>query len=135
MMILSIDPGREKSGIAIVDEKLRVYKMGIVPSDDVLEYIKDSSNTYKIDIYIMGNGTGSGELKERLERETDYNIILVEEAYTSLEAEKKYWNEHPPRGLKRLLIFLRWKPPVAVDDYAALVLAERYLKLKGTNYL
>ena len=41
-----------------------------------------------------------------------------------------YWREHPPRGLMRLIPVTMQVPPVPVDDYVAVILAERYFDKK-----
>ena len=42
-------------------------------------------------------------------------------------AKKAYWKAKPPRGWRRLLPVSMQVPPVPVDDFVAVILAQRYL--------
>ena len=101
--ILAIDPGREKTGIAILK------------NSDVLEH--------KI------NGTSSKKKYDLLKREfIDRDIVLINEYRTTDEARKLYFQENPPKGWKKLIPLGMQVPPVPVDDYAAIVIGRKYLK-------
>jgi hypothetical protein len=54
-------------------------------------------------------------------------IVLVDEKGTSLLARERYLKENPPAGWRRLLPSGMQIPKEPYDDYAALLLAERYL--------
>ena len=54
-------------------------------------------------------------------------ITLVDEHLTTLEARARYFVEHPPTGLKRLLPVSMQVPPEPYDDYVAVILGERFL--------
>jgi hypothetical protein len=51
---------------------------------------------------------------------------VVPEAYTTLRARRRYFDEHPLRGWRRLFPGLQ-TPPIPIDDYAAVLIAEDYL--------
>ena len=53
---------------------------------------------------------------------------LVDEYETTLRARARYFADHPPRGWKRLVPRGMLLPERPVDDYAALLIAERYLE-------
>jgi len=53
-------------------------------------------------------------------------VQLVEEAFTSQRARRRFLQEHQPRGFQRLLPSGLRTPPVPIDDYAALLLAEDF---------
>ena len=54
-------------------------------------------------------------------------IALVDERNTSLEARRRYYEDHPPRGLLRLIPRGLLVPKAQLDGYAALLIIERYL--------
>jgi RNase H-fold protein (predicted Holliday junction resolvase) len=51
----------------------------------------------------------------------------VNERNTSLEARRRYYEDHPPRGLLRLIPRGLLVPKAQLDGYAALLIIERYL--------
>ena len=55
-------------------------------------------------------------------------IFVMDEYRTTEEARREYWKVHPPTGWRRLLPLTLQVPPVPVDDFAAVLLAQRYLE-------
>ena len=53
---------------------------------------------------------------------------LVDERHTTELAKLRYFKEFPPRGLWKLVPIGLQTPPTCYDDFAAVVLAERYLE-------
>lgn len=87
---------------------------------------------YDIKTIVMGNGTHHEELRRRTEKAAEaagYTITvqLVNEKYTTEMGEKKYWEEHPPRGLARLIPVTFRTVPEPVDDYVAWIIGDIYL--------
>ena len=131
-MILAIDPGRDKTGIAVVTSGGGVEIKKIISTDCVDSYLQRLMNNYNIESIVIGNGTTSDRFVKRLEElDLQISIELVDEAYSTREAEKRYRAEHPLRGWKRFLKLVEWKPDRPVDDYVAVILAERYLESNG----
>ena len=63
-----------------------------------------------------------------------FDVKIVDEKNTTLEARKLYWKKNPPSGWRRLLPISMQVPPVPVDDIAAEVLANKYrAKDQGTR--
>jgi RNase H-fold protein (predicted Holliday junction resolvase) len=59
-------------------------------------------------------------------------LKLIDERGTTERAERLYFKEHPPRGIKKLLsLFVSWRPSQPVDDYAAYLLVRKYLNRRG----
>ena len=56
--ILAIDPGREKTGIAILKNS-DVLEHKIINSDELVQIIKSLLEKYIIKTIVMGNGTSS----------------------------------------------------------------------------
>lgn len=126
--ILSIDPGREKTGIAILKNS-DVLEHKIINSDELVQIIKSLLEKYIIKTIVMGNGTSSKKKYDLLKREfIDRDIVLINEYRTTDEARKLYFQENPPKGWKKLIPLGMQVPPVPVDDYAAIVIGRKYLK-------
>lgn len=126
--ILAIDPGREKTGIAILNNS-DVLEHKIINSEELVQIIKSLLEKYIIKTIIMGNGTSSKKKYDLLKREfMDRDIVLINEYRTTDEARKLYFQENPPKGWKKLIPLGMQVPPVPVDDYAAIVIGRKYLK-------
>ena len=126
--ILAIDPGREKTGIAILKNS-DVLEHKIVNSEELVQIIKSLLEKYIIKTIVMGNGTSSKKKYDLLKREfIDRDIVLINEYRTTDEARKLYFQENPPKGWKKLIPLGMQVPPVPVDDYAAIVIGRKYLK-------
>lgn len=59
----------------------------------------------------------------------DRDIVLINEYRTTDEARKLYFQENPPKGWKKLIPLGMQVPPVPVDDYAAIVIGRKYLRI------
>ncbi len=126
--ILAIDPGREKTGIAILKNS-DVLEHKIINSEELVQIIKSLLEKYIIKTIVMGNGTSSKKKYDLLKREfIDKDIVLINEYRTTDEARKLYFQENPPKGWKKLIPLGMQVPPVPVDDYAAIVIGRKYLK-------
>lgn len=126
--ILAIDPGREKTGIAILNNS-DVLEHKIINSEELVQIIKSLLEKYIIKTIVMGNGTSSKKKYDLLKREfIDRDIVLINEYRTTDEARKLYFQENPPKGWKKLIPLGMQVAPVPVDDYAAIVIGRKYLK-------
>ncbi len=126
--ILAIDPGREKTGIAILKNS-DVLEHKIINSEELVQIIKSLLEKYIIKTIVMGNGTSSKKKYDLLKQEfIDRDIVLINEYRTTVEARKLYFQENPPKGWKKLIPLGMQVPPVPVDDYAAIVIGRKYLK-------
>ena len=126
--ILAIDPGREKTGIAILKNS-DVLEHKIINSEELVQIIKSLLEKYIIKTIVMGNGTSSKKKYDLLKQEfIDRDIVLINEYRTTDEARKLYFQENPPKGWKKLIPLGMQVLPVPVDDYAAIVIGRKYLK-------
>lgn len=125
--LLAIDPRKDKCGLAVLNYRQTLLCKKIVGREELRSYINELINIYNIREIIIGDGTFSREIIQDIRELTDIAIELVDEAFTTMEAEKRYWQEKG--GLwKRLFPVINWKPKRPLDDYVALILAERYLQ-------
>lgn len=130
-IIIAIDPGTKKCGYAVVDSNLSVLQRVVASTEGIIKIIEDSFNVYKIDEIILGNGTNYKNIEKRLKNHfPKLKIILIEEEFSTLEARKKYFEAHLPRGIFRLIPLSLRVPPCHYDDFVAVILAEKYFKDK-----
>lgn len=126
---ISIDPGREKTGIAILSLSGSVIWHDIVNSEYLTDEIKNISAEYDTDLLIIGSGTSSKQKQQLIKKNLpSLNIVVVDEYRTTDEARKLYFADNPPQGLKKFIPLGMQTPPVPVDDYAAIAIGKRYLK-------
>lgn len=127
-LVIAIDPGREKCGIAVVDRQRGVLYKKIINTSELAEAVTLQSNRYQVKQVILGSGTSSTRARVNIQSaNSELNIITVNEYRTTDAARIRYWQENPPRGFKRFIPVTMLVPPVPVDDYAAVIIAERYL--------
>ena len=131
-VVLAIDPGTSKCGLALVRRKpsneLDLIWRDIVPTSDIAAALVTAAQISEFSMIIIGSGTSSRTLVETL-RETlpSIGILVVDEKETTIQARERYWEHNPRRGWRRLLPATMQVPPEPVDDFAAFVLAERVL--------
>ena len=133
-IIIAIDPGTKKCGYAVVDSNLSVLQREVISTEKITKAIEDSLNIYKINKIILGNGTNYKNIEKRLKNQfPQLKIILIEEEFSTLEARKKYFKAHPPRGILKLIPLSLRVPPSHYDDFAAVLLAENYFESKNSR--
>ena len=130
--VITIDPGKSKCGLvfAEITEK-KVYKAIILKSELLENYVRNLITTEDISQIIIGNGTTSREIREKLyffKKE----IITFEEKNTTYRAKTRYFELFPITGLKILIpreFFILNKN---LDAISALIILEDYCKMKFT---
>ncbi len=128
--VLGVDPGRVKAGYALVGADGAVLVQGIVPVEALLERLRAIVAAHRVDLVALGSGTGDPALLERLQA-LERPVHVVDERETTRYARRLYFDEHPPRGWRRLLPRGLQVPPRPIDDYAAVLIARRLLAAQG----
>ena len=128
-LYLGIAPGRSKTGLALVDGAGKIVKLHIAErqniDNEIVEFIKNSCPVH----IVLGNGTNSRNIGESVKRVlNDVMVTVMEEAHSTEEARSLYWQENPPKGLKKLIPLGMLVPPVPLDAYAAVILVRRFLE-------
>ena len=130
--LISIDPGKCKCGLVLVDLNQKKVDQAIVLNTEFLsEYIKNLNSFGNISKVIIGNGTSSKQIIEKL-KFIKKDLIIVEEKNSTLRAKKRYFELFPIRGLKILFpreIFIMNKN---LDAVSALIILEDYCNDKFT---
>jgi RNase H-fold protein (predicted Holliday junction resolvase) len=127
-LILAIDPGSKKCGLAIVGARGEVVIQTIVATAALVPTVIEQTNRYPITLIVIGNRTRSKEIQKALQP-VKLPSVLVEEDNSTLEGRYRYLREHTPGWARFIPLGLR-VPKQPFDDYVAVILAERYLKLK-----
>lgn len=130
--ILAVDPGRDKCGVALVrrdeHDKIQLLHRDIMSPDTLAEKVKELLATYSFSLIVVGNGTRSRATVEALrDAIPSIGILVIDEHETTIQARERYWEYNPRRGLRKFIPATLQVPKDPIDDYAALVLAERVL--------
>ncbi len=130
--LISIDPGKYKSGLVLAEiSEKKVYQAIILKSELLQDYVRNLNNAEDISKIIIGNGTTSKQIREKLDF-FKKEIITFEEKNTTFRAKARYFELFPVSGLKSLIpreIFIYNKN---LDAIAALIILEDYCKIKFT---
>ena len=130
--LISIDPGKCKCGLVLVDFLEKKVDQAIVLNTESLPiYVKNLNASENISKVIIGNGTTSRQNIEKLDFIRN-NLIIVEEKNTTLRAKKRYFEIFPTKGFKSFLpkeIFIMNKN---LDALSALIILEDYCNHKFT---
>lgn len=126
-IVLAIDPGRKKCGMAIVDSRLNFITGEVINTEKLVSKVHIFLKNYGINHILVGSGTHSGEIIKIIREEFPQAMLTkVTEKYTSMEARKRYFKYHPPKGIVKILPSSFRIPPHPYDDFAALLIAERF---------
>jgi hypothetical protein len=135
--IAAVDPGRDKAGLALVRMDGQVAAQLIVPPGVVIEHLRRWQAEFGLAAVVVGDRTGSRTFRATLE-EAGFGrpacpVIPVDEHRSTEEARRRYLLDHPGRGLARWLPLSLRTPDRPVDDYVAVLLAERHLRNRAGN--
>ena len=130
--IISIDPGKYKCGLVLAEiSKKKIQKAIILKSELIEDYVRNLNNFEDISKIIIGNGTTSRKIREKLNF-FKKEIIIFEEKNTTYRAKARYFELLPISGFKFLIpreVFLLNKN---LDAISALIILEDYCKIKFT---
>ncbi|MGD9496325.1 MAG: pre-16S rRNA-processing nuclease YqgF [Armatimonadota bacterium] len=130
--IVAVDPGRHRCGLAVVAPDGTVLARAIVHTSEVGARAAELGGRHDATTIVVGSRTGSRAVRAAVEAALPgATVVEVEEHMTTLQARRRYWREKPPRGLRRLVPEGLRLPPEPIDDWAAVILAERHLGLSG----
>lgn len=133
-VVLAVDPGRSKCGVAVVRRTpgaqpvIDVLHREVVPTPDIAPTLSALAERFSPQVIIIGNGTRASQVARAVENLCAAPVELVDEKFTTLLARKRFFRENPPRGLRRLIPTSLQTPDRPYDDYAAVILAEQYLE-------
>ena len=130
--VITIDPGKSKCGLVLAEiSEKKVYKAIILKSELIEKYVRNLITVENISLIIIGNGTTSREIREKLYF-LKKEIITFEEKNTTYRAKARYFELFPISGLKFLMpreVFILNKN---LDAISALIILEDYFEMKFT---
>ncbi len=129
-VILGVDPGTRKAGYAIVDSWGETLIQGIEEIPGLAARVAEISAAHEIHAVALGTGTNAAGIQAVLAA-VGVPVHLVDERETTLRARVLYFADHPPRGWRKLIPLGMQVPPRPIDDYAAVLIARRYLADEG----
>jgi RNase H-fold protein (predicted Holliday junction resolvase) len=128
-MLLGVDPGTRKCGYAVIESAgAQPLTMGIVPLEEFGSRLATLRANFDLAIVAIGHGTNAAVVSAVV-RDAGLPFVLVDERETTLRARARFFADHPPRGWRRIVPRGMLLPNRPIDDYAALLIAERYLRL------
>tara|TARA_B100000886_G_scaffold232181_1_gene162181 strand:+ start:111 stop:548 length:438 start_codon:yes stop_codon:yes gene_type:complete len=130
LKFIAIDPGKCKCGLVLAEiSEKKVYEATILKTELLEDYVRNLNTVEDISKIIIGNGTTSGYIKNKLNF-FKKEMITFDEKNTSYRAKERYFELFPISGLKFLIpreVFIINKN---LDAISALVILEDYCKMK-----
>ena len=130
--LISIDPGKYKCGLVLAEiSEKKVYEAIIIKSELLEDYVRNLITVEDISKVIIGNGTSSSEIIEKMNF-LKKEIITFEEKNTTYRAKSRYFELFPISGFRFLIpreVFILNKN---LDAISALIILEDYCKIKFT---
>ena len=127
---LAVDPGTRKCGVAVVrsGSPCETLHRAVVPTADLAATVAPLIETFQPAVILVGDATHAGRCEAALHPllSPDTPLHKVPEAFTSEKARERWRRENPPTTLWGLCFPGFRTPDCAVDDYAAVILAERF---------
>ena len=129
---LGIDPGRSKTGLALVDAAGQIVALHIAMTEYMEAELKCFVGNNFLAGIIMGNGTNNKAIGAAVSKVfPKVALALVGEAHSTEEARTLYWQVNPPTGWRKLVPLGMLVPEEPLDAYAAVVQVRRRLKEEG----
>lgn len=126
--LLTVDPGREKCGLAVVTTHREVLERDIVETPDLVERLARLIAQYGCTTVVLGDRTYARETAALLrDGGIGLEIVFVDEDHSSEEGRERFLRVTPARGWQRLLPLGLRTPNRPYDDFVAIILAERFL--------
>lgn len=131
MAVLGIDPGTRKVGYAIIpDARSAPLALGIEPLETLLGRLGTLLDVHAVSAIALGGGTNTKAIAAVLAG-LGPPVAVIDERDTTYRARALYFAANPPQGWRRLVPLGLQSPPRPIDDYAALLIARRYIERTG----
>jgi RNase H-fold protein (predicted Holliday junction resolvase) len=131
--VLGVDPGTRKCGVAVVGAPGSApLLLEIVPFDEFAARVGQLVTGLGIRAVALGGGTHTAAVAACLNGLL-VPVAVVDERDTTYLARARYFRAYPPRGWRRFVPRGMLLPPRPIDDFAALLIAERFLELEAAR--
>ena len=128
IVVIAIDPGTHKCGVAVLTGAGEVTFKDIISRDDVVGKVKAWHDRYPGSVVVVGAATQGKAVMNELSERVGIEADIVDESNTTDEARELFWAENRP-GCTWGIFPPSFRPiPRPIDDYAAIVIGRRFLK-------
>lgn len=131
--VLAVDPGSKKCGVAVVSSERQILERQVVSCEEFSGALCDLYQKYRPRTILLGSSTGSKPIGAAIRQSVKVEPQYVDEKHTTELAKLRYFQEFPPRGFWRSVPLGLQTPPTCIDDFAAVVMAERYLEKENQD--
>ena len=92
-VFLGFDPGRDKCGLAAMDDQGQLLNHGVIAAEQAPSIAKEWCQRYGMSLVVMGNQTTAKEWHTKLTAvlPPGMAIAFVNERNSTLEARDRYW--------------------------------------------
>ncbi|MCX8052252.1 MAG: hypothetical protein N3B12_00445 [Armatimonadetes bacterium] len=130
--VLAVDPGRDKCGVAVIEtgrepNRFEIKYRRVTPVDQLHAILVRLIEQFSPFVAVVGNGTNSSEIANVVKTATGLDTEFVDEKFSTAAARKRFFEENPPKGWRKLIPVSLQTPSRPYDDYVAVILGERYL--------
>lgn len=105
----------------------RILTRRVVLCGEFSEALRDVVDEFHPETILLGSSTGSKAIGAAIRKGVNMEPKLVDEKHTTELAKVRYFQEFPPRGFWKLVPVGLQTPATCYDDFAAVVMAERFL--------
>ncbi len=127
-VLIAIDPGTHKCGVAHLDAGGGALFRDIVGRDELLELLRDWLERCGGCAIVVGGATQGRAVASEIEKHLGVAAEVVDETNTTDEARILFWEENKP-GCFWGIFPATFRPmPRPVDDYAAVIIGRRFLE-------
>ena len=127
-MIIGVDPGRDKCGVAVLNSEGDVKFSKVISTDELELTLQKLAARFDVKLLILGNGTTHLDAENKI-KALNLPVEVVDEKFTTEQARKLYWKKNPPKGWRKFLPTSMQVPPEPVDNLVAEILVLRHLKI------
>ena len=132
-LVIAVDPGTHKCGIALLRGPGEILVREVAGRDAAITRVAELLGGNPGAAVVIGNSTQGPALVRDLALQTAIQAELVDETNSTMDARALYWQENRP-GCLWAIFPPSFRPmPRPIDDYAAVIIARRYLASRGAN--
>ncbi len=132
-VIIAVDPGTQKCGIAVLDGYGNILKRDIVPRSEIVGRVKSLASEHPDSEVVVGSSTQGKEITHDLSEQAGIEPVMIDESNSTDEARVLFWKENKP-GCFWSVFPASFRPmPRPIDDYAAEIIGRRFLSERTRN--
>lgn len=126
-VIIAVDPGTQKCGIAVLDGDGNILEREIVPRSEIVARVKSLASEHPDAGVVVGGSTQGDAIAHDLSEQAGIEAVMIDEANSTDEARELFWKENKP-GCLWVIFPASFRPmPGPIDDYAAEIIGRRFL--------